>query len=160
MRNFAEIEYLDIEEVNYTNIIETVVNKCFEVEGLVDKRLYMSITLTNPENIREINKQYRQIDKATDVLSFPMFERDEVKQIQEGNETEKEYDDVLGDIIINLEQVAIQAEEYGHSFERELAYMLVHGFYHLIGYDHMVEDEKAEMRKKEEYVLNLLNITR
>lgn len=158
MRKFAEIEYLDIDEVNYTNIIETVVNKCFEVEGLENKKLYMSITLTNPENIRVINKQYRQIDKATDVLSFPMFEREEIQEIQKcsGNE----YEDVLGDIIINLEQVEIQAEEYGHSFERELAYMLVHGFYHLMGYDHMVEEDKVEMRKKEEFVLNLLNITR
>ena len=66
----------------------------------------------------------------------------------------------MGDIIISVERVEEQAKEYGHSFERELAYMLVHGFYHLMGYDHMEEDEKREMREKEEKVLNELNILR
>ena len=70
------------------------------------------------------------------------------------------YEDVLGDVIISIDKVKEQAEEYGHSFERELSYMLVHGFYHLMGYDHMNEQEKKEMREKEEKVLNLLNIKR
>ena len=68
--------------------------------------------------------------------------------------------DIMGDIIISIERVEEQAQEYGHSFEREFAYMLVHGFYHLRGYDHMVEEEKAQMREKEENVLSQLNITR
>ena len=87
-----------------------------------------------------------------------MFERDELeKKIQDKDFL---HEDILGDIIISIEKVKEQAEEYGHSFERELSYMVVHGFYHLMGYDHMNDIEKAEMRKKEDNVLNKLNITR
>ena len=71
-----------------------------------------------------------------------------------------EVPETIGDIIISVERVEQQAKEYGHSFERELAYMVVHGFYHLMGYDHMNDDDKTVMRKKEENVLNMLNINR
>ena len=154
-----QIEYLDIEEnKNQEDIIEKVVRKCFEIENLENSKLYISITLTTPSNIQKINKEYRKIDKPTDVLSFPMFEKEELEEkIQAQN---FEYEDILGDIIISIEQVKIQAEEYGHSFERELAYMLVHGFYHLMGYDHMEEADKVLMRQKEENILNMLEITR
>ena len=120
--------------------------------------MYISITLTNPKNIRNINREYRNVDKETDVLSFPMFEKDEIQAIIDTDEYE--VDDVLGDIVISLEKVKEQAMEYGHSFERELAYMLVHGFYHLMGYDHIEEEDKAIMRPKEETILKKLNITR
>ena len=86
-----------------------------------------------------------------------MFEKIEVEKLQKEKSIVPE---VLGDIIINLSQVKMQADEYGHSFERELAYMLVHGFYHLMGYDHMQEDDKKIMREKEEKVLKDLNINR
>jgi len=154
----AEIEYINIaENKEYKEIIEKTIDKCFEVEKLEDKNLYINIMLTNPEEIRKYNKQYRNIDKSTDVLSFPMFEKEEVEQIrQNGNQIYE----VLGDIIISIEQVEKQAIEYGHSFERELAYMVVHGFYHLMGYDHIEEKDKTEMRKKEEYILNELKIVR
>ena len=154
-----QIEYLDIEEnKNQEDIIEKVVRKCFEVEKLENSKLYISITLTTPSNIQKINKEYRKIDKPTDVLSFPMFEKEELdEKIQK---QDFEYEDILGDIIISIEQVKTQAEEYGHSFERELAYMLVHGFYHLMGYDHMEESDKVLMRQKEENILNMLEITR
>jgi probable rRNA maturation factor len=69
-------------------------------------------------------------------------------------------EDILGDMVISIPQVEIQAKEYGHSFERELAYMVVHSFYHLMGYDHMVEEDKVKMRAKEDEILNKLNITR
>ncbi len=156
--NFAEIEYINLEEnENYEKTINQVIDKCFEVENLQDKNLYINIILTTPEEIRKYNKEYREIDKSTDVLSFPMFEKEELKKIQEnGNEIH----DVLGDVIISIEQVKRQAVEYGHSFERELAYMLVHGFYHLMGYDHIEEKDKIQMRPKEEYVLNELKIVR
>lgn len=158
MQNKAEIEFLDIEEnKEYINLINTVVNKCFEVE-IKNPNLYISIILTNPQNIREYNKNYRKIDKETDVLSFPMFEKDELEEVI--NDEETPIRDVLGDIIISIDRVKEQSIEYGHSFERELAYMLVHGFYHLMGYDHIEEADKLEMRKKEEEMLNLLNITR
>ncbi len=152
---FAEIEFLDIDENNeYINTIQRVVNKCFEIENLQDSNLYISIILTNPKNIQEINKEHRKIDKATDVLSFPMFEKEELENINFENQ------EVLGDVIISIEKVKEQAEEYGHSFERELAYMVVHGFYHLMGYDHMIEEEKNVMRAKEENVLEKLDIVR
>lgn len=154
-----QIEYLDIEEnKKQEDIIEKVVKKCFEIENLENSKLYISITLTTPSNIQKINKEYRKIDKATDVLSFPMFEKEELDEKIEKQDFE--YEDILGDIIISIEQVKIQAEEYGHSFERELAYMLVHGFYHLMGYDHMEEADKVLMREKEENILNMLEITR
>ena len=86
-----------------------------------------------------------------------MFEKDEINKIKK---TKSEVFDVLGDIIISIDRVKEQAEEYGHSFERELAYMTIHGFYHLMGYDHMTEEEKKEMREKEENVLEQLNIIR
>lgn len=154
-----QIEYLDTEKnKNYEEIIKKVVKKCFEIEKMENSKLYISITLTTPKNIQKINKEYRKIDKSTDVLSFPMFEKEEIdEKIQNQN---FEYEDILGDIIISVEQVKIQAEEYGHSFERELAYMVVHGFYHLMGYDHMIEEDKIVMRQKEENVLKALEITR
>ena len=154
-----QLEYLDIEEnKKYEEIIKRVVEKCFETEKMENSKLYISITLTTPNNIQEINKQYRKIDKATDVLSFPMFEKQEINAKIQSHDFE--FEDVLGDIVISVEQVEAQAQEYGHSFERELAYMVVHGFYHLMGYDHMVEEDKVLMRQKEENVLNILEITR
>ena len=72
----------------------------------------------------------------------------------------KEIEEPIGDVIISVQKVKEQAEEYNHSFERELAYMLVHGFYHIMGYDHIEENEKKEMREKEENILNRLNIVR
>lgn len=154
-----EITYLNIEEnQELENTIEKVIHKCFEEEKLLDSKLIMTITLTTPEEIRKINKEYRNIDKSTDVLSFPMFEKDELEQMIKNNDFSHE--DVLGDVIISIEKVKEQAEEYGHSFERELSYMLVHGFYHLMGYDHIEEKDKTLMRPKEEKILNDLKIIR
>ena len=154
-----QLEYLDIEEnKEYIETIEKVVKKCFEEEKLQNTKLYISIILTNPENIRKINEKYRNIDKETDVLSFPMFEKDELQEKIKNNDFVCE--DVLGDIVISIERVENQAKEYGHSFERELAYMIVHGFYHLMGYDHIEEKDKLIMRPKEENILNKLEIYR
>ena len=155
-----EISYLNVEkgQEDWEAIVKKVLDKCFEEEGLLDSKLIMTITFTTPEEIKKINKKYRKIDKATDVLSFPMFEKDELdEKIKRG---EFPYEDVLGDVIISIEKVREQAEEYGHSFERELSYMLVHGFYHLMGYDHIEEEDKKIMRPKEEKILNELKITR
>ena len=154
-----QLEYLDLEENSkYEEIIKKVVEQCFKEENMENSKLYISITLTNPEHIHEINKQYRNVDRATDVLSFPMFEKEEIdNKIAQKN---FEYEDVLGDIVISIEQVEKQAKEYGHSFEREFAYMLVHGFYHLMGYDHIKEEDKVIMRPKEENVLEKLGIRR
>lgn len=155
-----EITYLNIEKgkEDWERIVEKVLKKCFEEEGLIDSKLIMTITFTTPEEIRKINKKYRKIDKATDVLSFPMFEKAELDEKIKNKDFL--YEDVLGDVIISIDKVKEQAEEYGHSFERELSYMLVHGFYHLMGYDHIKEEDKKEMRPKEEKILNELKITR
>ena len=148
-----EINYLDIEtNKECENIAKVVLGKCFDEEDLGNKNLYVNIILTNPKNIRNINKQYRNIDKETDVLSFPMFEKEELKNMQSIGE------DILGDIVISIEQVQKQSVEYNHSFKREFAYMIVHGFYHLMGYDHIKEEDKKIMRKKEENILSKLNI--
>ena len=154
-----KIEFLDIEENDeFEKTISKVLEECFKVENLPEDKLLVSITLTNPENIRKLNCEYRNIDKSTDVLSFPMFEKEEIDNMVKN--AVWDYNDILGDMVISIEQVEKQAKEYGHSFEREFAYMLVHGFYHLRGYDHMEEEEKAQMREKEENVLSQLNITR
>ena len=154
-----EIIYKDIEENNkYEETIKKVIEKCFKEENLENSKLIITITLTNLENIRKINKQYRNIDKATDVLSFPMFKKDELEE--KIRKKDFEFEDVLGDIVISIEKVAMQAKEYNHSFERELSYLLVHGFYHLMGYDHIKEEDKKIMRPKEEKILNDLKIVR
>ena len=154
-----QLEYLDLEEnKDYEDIIKKVIEKCFKEEQLENSKLYISIILTTPGRIHEINKQYRNVDKETDVLSFPMFEKNELdNKIKQQN---FQHEDVLGDIVISIEKVKAQAEEYGHSFEREFSYMLVHGFYHLMGYDHIKEEDKIIMRPKEENVLNQLGIRR
>lgn len=162
MEKYIQIEFWDIEEnKEYIKLIEKVVNTCFEEEKLTKTNLYLNVILTNPETIRQMNKKYRDIDKETDVLSFPMFEKQEInKIIKQSIEGQEMYEDVLGDIIISVPRVIEQAKEYGHSVERELAYMIVHGFYHVMGYDHIKEEDKVIMRPKEEFILNKINITR
>lgn len=150
-----EITYLDLaEDKSYDKIVEKVLQKCYEEEKLLDSKLIITITFTTPEQIHKINKEYRQVDRPTDVLSFPMFEKEEIPNVI------NEIEEPLGDIVISIEKVKEQAEEYGHSFERELAYMVVHGFYHLMGYDHIELVDRTEMREKEETILKKLNITR
>ena len=152
MQENVQIVYEQIEKnKQFENIICKVINECFKTEKLENKGIYVSITLTNPDTIWKINKQYRNVDRPTDVLSFPMFEKNEIPNIQ---------NDILGDIVISIAQVEKQAEEYGHSFERELSYMTVHGFYHLMGYDHIEENDKQEMRKKEENILQKIGMER
>ena len=149
----VQINFLDIpKNKKYKELIYSVITECFNEEKLNEKNLYVNIVLTNPENIKKINNEFRNINKETDVLSFPMYEKNELNQLKNC------YEDVLGDIVISIERVKKQAIEYEHSFDRELAYMIVHGFYHLMGYDHMTETEKKQMRQKEEKVLKKLNI--
>ena len=164
MKENCEIIYKNLEKKQkYESTIKQVVDECFKKEKLDQTNLYMSVTLTNPEEIEKLNRQYRNIDRPTDVLSFPMFEKNEldnfIKENLKNNDVNEE-GDILGDIVISIPRVYEQAEEYGHSFERELAYMVVHGFYHLMGYDHIEEEDKKVMRVKEEEVLNELGIKR
>lgn len=127
----------------------------------------VSVIFIDNEQIREINAEFRNIDKETDVLSFPMLEYPPAKVYKEVY-LEHRFDDsffnegklVLGDIALSLEKAEEQRTDYGHSFLREVAYLTVHSVLHLLGYDHMTEDEKAAMRKKEEEILTKFNIVR
>lgn len=132
--------------------MKKVINKAAQLYGLDTAEV--SVTLTNNDHIREINRNYRNKDAATDVISFALNEGEE-PEIIDGPEI-----NMLGDIIISIERAMEQAEEYGHSLERELAFLTVHGMMHLLGYDHIEEEDRIEMRKEEEYVLGHLGITR
>ena len=164
MKENCEIIYKNLPKNDkYESTIKEVVDECFKAEKLDKTNLYISITLTEPNEIEKINKEYRNIDKPTDVLSFPMFEKEELDNFIKENSKNIDVNiqaDILGDVVISIPKVYEQAEEYGHSFERELAYMVVHGFYHLMGYDHMEETDKKVMRNKEEAVLDRLGIRR
>lgn len=121
-------------------------------EGIDTDRAEISLTLVEPEEIKSLNAEYRNVDSVTDVLSFPQFE-DKEQMPSEGELC-------LGDVVICVERAQQQAEEYGHSFEREMVYLLVHSLLHLLGYDHMDDDEKAIMREKEEHVMEHVNLRR
>lgn len=147
----VEIEFVNLpENKKYIELVKKTIKECKAAEEL-SSNIYVNVILTDNLGIKKINRKYRKINKETDVLSFPMFEKNDLKKIQ--NE-EIEY--VLGDIIISVPKVEEQAVLYEHNFKREFCYMLVHGFYHLMGYDHMTEKEKKQMRKKEEEVLDRL----
>ncbi len=114
----------------------------------------VSLTFTDNAEIRVLNKQFREIDRETDVLSFPLGDED-------GFEVNPETDALLlGDIVISLEKAQAQAEEYGHSMKREVAFLIAHSLFHLLGYDHMTPEEETEMFDKQERVLQKLGITR
>lgn len=128
----------------------------------------INLLITDNEGIREYNRQYREIDRETDVLSFPNidFESPADFGIAMQPEYEADYYDpdsgelILGDIILSAEKVFAQAKEYGHSVKREFAFLIAHSMLHLCGYDHMEEAEAKEMEARQEQVLNRLGITR
>ncbi len=126
-------------------------------EILGDDNFEITVYITDADSIRELNKEHRGIDKETDVLSFPLWDRRSGEDPFINPETNNI---MLGDIIISLPRLKEQALEYGHSEKREGAYLCIHGVLHLLGYDHMEEDEKLEMRSKEEELLSKLNLTR
>lgn len=141
-----------------------VVEKVLELEGC-EEEYEVSISFVNNEEIRSLNEEYREIDSPTDVLSFPMMEFEDEDFLSEDmqDDPDAEYIDeelALGDIVISMEKAKEQAEEYGHSFERELAFLLTHGMLHLLGYDHEDDASEKEMFKKQEAYLKVLNINR
>ena len=125
---------------------------CVEKEGLSAENAEISLTFVSKEEIRELNNRYRNIDNHTDVLSFPLIE--DFDQLDD----HREY--MLGDVVICTEKVREQAEEYGHSEKREMVYLFVHSVCHLLGFDHMEEDEKQEMRQREEEIMKLHDLER
>lgn len=121
----------------------------------------ISVMLTDNEGIRSLNVMHRNIDRATDVLSFPMFEYDENGEIvEEYAEFGDQGELCLGDIVISLERAAEQAEEYGHSFEREVGFLTVHSMLHLLGYDHMTPEDEKEMFGYQREILEEMGLTR
>ena len=112
----------------------------------------ISVTFTDNEGIRELNKQYRNIDAPTDVLSFPMGENGEYDTNLETGAK------ILGDVVISVEKAVEQAEAFGHTLQREIGYLTAHSVLHLLGYDHVENMEKVRMREKEEYVMEALGL--
>lgn len=121
--------------------------------------LYIGVSVVSEDEIREINKDFRGIDKVTDVLSFPQFENaEEIIEELEGDEAL--VDIPVGDVVICLDQAERQSLEYGTTIRREVTYLFVHSILHLLGYDHMEDNDKTEMRKREELIMTALDITR
>ena len=152
-------------DFNAEEIAASVIDKVLEVEKCPFST-EVNLLVTDNDGIQEYNRQMREIDRPTDVLSFPglFFEEPSVFAIEEGEEADYTNPEtgniILGDIIISVDKVFSQAEEYGHSVKREFAFLVAHSMYHLCGYDHMTEAEAAVMEAKQEKILSLLNITR
>ena len=123
------------------------------MHNLDKKRCEIRVTFVDLDEIHELNKQYRGVDKPTDVLSFPQFD-DLEEEIPEVCEI------CLGDVVICEQKAREQAEEFGHSFERELVYLFTHSVLHLLGYDHMEDDEKKAMREREEEIMKQIGLMR
>ncbi|WP_028595863.1 rRNA maturation RNase YbeY [Paenibacillus assamensis] len=142
--------------------LERVLEEAAQMEGIVEGEV--ALTFVDDERIHELNRDYRQIDRPTDVLSFALNESvDEEMDILYEVEDEQELaslGDMLGDIIISTERAQAQADEYGHSLEREIGFLFVHGFLHLIGYDHQDDESERVMMDKQEAVLSKIGLTR
>ncbi|CCL07477.1 Putative metal-dependent hydrolase [Clostridioides difficile CD002] len=131
--------------------IKDIIIECLDYEGY-DDNYEVSLSFVDNKEIHELNREYRGVDRVTDVLSFPLLSDD-----FEGVELEEES---LGDIVVSLERALEQSIEYNHSFEREVCFLICHSMFHLLGYDHDTDENTKEMREKEEHILNKLNITR
>ncbi len=145
-------------------LIEKVVNACLDYVEFPYETL-LSVVLTNDEEIRKINKEFRDIDRATDVLSFPAVEYQEAGKFDFIEDCDWLFDPesgelVLGDIMISVDKVFEQAESYGHSLSRELAFLVAHSMLHLFGYDHIIEDERLIMEQKQREIMELVGIDR
>ena len=145
-----EPETLTVEE-NLSEEILRAADVVGEIYGVENAEL--SVTLTDNEHIHALNKKFRGIDRATDVLSFAFRESEEPEVL--GADFE-----ILGDVIISLERAKVQAEEFGHSFLREVIFLEVHGLLHLLGYDHVEEAERLEMEEEQRFVMDRLGIGR
>lgn len=124
-----------------TELLVQLLQKAAEIQEVADKEV--AVTFVDNEQIREINKEFRKIDKPTDVLSFPLEE-----------------EDALGDIIISIPKAREQAQEYNHTFHREMGFLAVHGFLHLLGYDHETAEQEKEMFTRQEQILQVFGLTR
>lgn len=132
--------------------MEKAAAKALEMEGLPEERCEISVTFVDMEEIHELNKEYRDVDSPTDVLSFPQF--DDFEDLPEVG------DIILGDVVICKDKAEEQAKEFGHTFEREIIYLFTHSILHLLGYDHMEDADKEVMRGREEEIMEYLGISR
>lgn len=160
-----EYEASQVLEIDYQKIIPEIAQACLDYEQC-PYEAEITIILTDNEGIRQINRDYRQIDAPTDVLSFPLIEYEKAADF-DGLEDHAEDcfnmetgELMLGDIVISVEKVMEQAEKYGHSEERELAFLVAHSVLHLCGYDHMEESEAAVMELKQQEILSERNYQR
>lgn len=136
-------------------VYEEAASICTRMEGLDPGKIEISLSFVDDGEIRTLNREYRGVDAVTDVLSFPLIDDfGDVETLETADEI------FLGDVVINMDRVRLQAEEYGHSLEREAVYLFVHSVCHLLGFDHMEEDEKRRMRRREEEVMGLLRLER
>ncbi len=144
------------------HLLEQILQEAGKQEGVAEGEV--ALTFVDDEAIHELNLEYRNIDRPTDVLSFAMNESlDDEPLIHYGDlesEADSEPDTMLGDIIISVPRAIVQSEDYGHSVEREIGFLFVHGFLHLLGYDHQDDESEAEMMGKQEQVLQQIGLTR
>ena len=152
-------------EIDYETIISKVVDMAMDTEEC-PYEAELNVILTDNEEIRNINKSYREVDAPTDVLSFPMVDYETPADFSHLEDNSDDYFNpetgelLLGDIIVSVEKVTAQAQEYGHSKERELGFLIAHSMLHLFGYDHMEEEERKAMEEKQRIILDKLGITR
>ena len=139
-------------EKSLAALFERAAELCIMKEGMQPDDAEISVTFASKEEIQHLNRTYRGVDSPTDVLSFPLIE--DFDALEEGREF------MLGDVVICREKAEEQAKEYGHSIERELVYLFVHSVCHLLGFDHMEEEDKKEMRQREEEIMTLLDLER
>ncbi len=145
----------DSVEADYINLVEELLAIAAKQENIQDNA-EVSISFVDNDEIQEINKTYRDKDQPTDVISFALEDEFEGEVEIIGVELPR----VLGDIIISVDMAKVQAEEYNHSFKRELGFLAVHGFLHLLGYDHMNEADEAKMKQRQEEVLGAYGLER
>lgn len=139
------------ERLEVKTLLEKIIKDIIDIEKLSEKNIYVNIEAVDKEGIKNLNCKYRNIDKVTDVLSFPIFEKEELDQIKEDKVKLVELE--IGDIFLCLDVIKEQSIEYGTGVKRELLYMITHGMFHLLGYDHIDIEDKKIMRKKEEHIL-------
>lgn len=158
IQNKLNRRYLPVKDIKA--IINAAVNAAMETEQ-IEYPVLVSILLAENDEIRRINSQYRNKDSVTDVLSFPMLEMEDGVFITEPCEAAMDQGRLfLGDIVISVPRAIEQAETYGHSAERELAFLAVHGLLHLLGYDHNIPEKEQKMIKRQEEVLSSIGLPR
>lgn len=138
----------------YKEKINKIIEEALKLNDINIENVYLGIGVVKPEEIQRLNNEFRNIDKVTDVLSFPIFTEEELKNVEEIYINEEELS--IGDIVICLEVIEKQAEEYGTGFNREMLYMITHGICHLLGFDHIEAEDKVRMRDMEEKILSKL----